>query len=216
MAMAISGDGASISTAASFQDFFHQAIQEVVERHHIDGEDDTVWYLTRLLSRYGHSRHFFDQRDDNATLTPLAEHYRHALEASSNHERSLHLQRLGDVALFISSLFAGALKRKPVNVSYYIAMGESAYGCLADATVRTSRERGLVDIFADLANRFPHYVAALADIPVRPADPACLMQQVVEWEQTGHPSLARKLRLQGVFLAEASADDSKMPTDAAH
>lgn len=204
--MGSSGDSACIDTAASLQDFFHQEILEVVDRHHIDGEQDTVWYLTRLLCRYGQSRQFFDQREDNATLTPLADYYRHAIEASSNHERRLHLQRLGDVALFISSLFAGALKRKPVNVNYYIAMGESAYGSLADATARTPRDRGLVDIFADLAQRFPDYVAALADIPARPADPASLMQQVLEWEQTGHPALARRLRLQGVFLSDTKAD----------
>ena len=193
-----------ISTSHSLQDFFHHAVQEVVEKHHIDGGDDTVWYLTQLLCNYGCANRCFDNRGDNTTLTPLAEYYREAVEALSDHERRQHLQRLGDVAIFISSLFSGALKRKPVNVSYYIGMGESAYGALADASVRTSGDKAKAEIFADLSSRFSAYVAALSDIPARPTDERSLLQQVTEWEQTGHPGLARQLRARGVFLPEHS------------
>jgi len=193
-----------ISTSSNLQDFFHGKVQEVVDKHQIDGEDDTIWYLTQLLCSYSRTSRCFDARTDNATLTPLADYYREAIEALSDYERRQHLQRLGDMAIFVSSLFAGSLKRKPVNVSYYIGMGESAYGALADATVRNSRDKALVDIFADLSVRFADYVAALSEIPARQPDERSLLQQVTEWEKSGHPGLARQLRAQGVFLPEHS------------
>lgn len=195
-------DARTISLSTSLQDFFHQSVQDVVEKHHIDGIDDTIWYLTQLLCTYARTNRFYDNRSDGAR-TPLADYYRQSLEAPTEQERRLHLQRLGDVAIFISSLFAGSLKRKPVNVSYYISMGESAYGTLADSPSQSSRDRALCDIFADLAARFPDYVAALSDIPAK-SNEQTLLQRISEWEQTQHPGIARELREQGIFLDQTS------------
>lgn len=199
--MSVPHASSGIDLAANLQDFFDREIRDTIDRHRIDGEDDTVWYLTQLLCTYSRSSRFFDRGQGCAgTLTPLAFYYRAAVEASSDWERRQHLQRLGDVALFISSLFSGSLSRKPVDVDYYISMGESAYGALADAGPRSTRDRALADIFSDLATRFAAYVAALSEIPTRPVSSDSLMQQVLEWERTGQPELARQLRRQGVFL----------------
>ena len=53
--------------------------------------------------------------------------YSDALEEESGEARNQILRRLGDVALFISGVFSRSLKRRVVDVDYYIAMGGGAY-----------------------------------------------------------------------------------------
>ena len=192
---------ATVSTATDLQDFFHTELSHVVEKHHIEIGEDSLWYLTQLLYNYRRSEIFFDYHANGGTLTPLAEYYRHAFEAATSRERKLHLQRLGDVSLFVSSLFSGALKRKPIDVGYYMSMGESAYGCLANSSVHSNRDRALVCIFAELSKRFEKLVNAIADIAVRPSDSQSLLSLVLEWEQTQCPRLARRLEAKGVVLS---------------
>jgi len=194
-------DTATVSTATNLQDFFRTELSHVVENHHIEVGEDSLWYLTQLLYNYRRSEIFFDYNANGGTLTPLAEYYRQAAEAPTSRERNLHLQRLGDVSLFVSSLFSGALKRKPVDVSYYMSMGESAYGSLANSSVHSSRDRALVSVFAELSKSFEKLVNAIADIAIHSSDNDNLLDLVLEWEQTQCPRLARRLEASGVILS---------------
>lgn len=189
-----------IQPTASLQDFFRERIESATEKHHIDGDDDALWYLTQLLCTYSKTNRFLDHNGSSAALTPLAEYYRLALESSNQYERRQHLQRLGDVAIVIAGLFSGALNRKAVGVNYYISMGESAYGTLADESIHSARHRALNSIFKSLANNFSDYVVALSEIPHKNDETQNLLQMIDEWENTKHPAIARKLRNQGVFL----------------
>lgn len=194
-------DTGTVSTATNLQDFFHTELSHVVETHHIEVGEDSLWYLTQLLYNYRRSEIFFDYNSNGGTLTPLAEYYRQAVEAATSRERKLHLQRLGDVSLFVSSLFSGALKRKPIGVGYYMSMGESAYGSLASSSVQSSRDRALVNVFAELSKSFEKLVNAIADIAIRSSDNNNLLNLVLEWEQTQCPRLARRLEAKGVVLS---------------
>jgi len=195
------GDGL-IQPTASLQDFFRERIESAIEKHRIDSDDNALWYLTQLLCTYSKTNHFLDDNGTRAALTPLAEYHRLAVESSSEYERRQYLQRLGDVAMVIAGLFSGALSRKVVGVSYYISMGEAAYGTLADESNQASRNRALKSIFESLANNFSDYVVALSEIPHRENEAQNLLQMVDEWENTKHPALAKKLRSQGVFLLD--------------
>ncbi len=195
-------DTTTVCTATNLQDFFRTELSHVVENHHIELGEDSLWYLTQLLYNYRRSEIFFDYNANGGTLTPLAEYYRQAAEAATSVERKLHLQRLGDVSLFVSSLFSGALKRKPIDVGYYMSMGESAYSCLANSSVRSSRDRALASVFEELSESFEKLVNAIADIAVvRSNNSHNLLNLVLEWEQTQCPRLARRLEASGVVLS---------------
>jgi hypothetical protein len=198
-----------IKPTASLQDFFRERIEHAAEKLHIDGNDDTLWYLTQLLCNYSQTNRFLDGNCTRAALTPLAEYYRMALESPSKHERRLQLQRLGDVAIVVAGLFAGALDRKPIGVRYYMSMGEAAYGTLAEESPQCTRDRALQGIFESLANDFSDYVIVLSEVPTRNTPAKDLLQLVNEWETTQHPAVARQLRQQGVFLDDASNTDSR-------
>ncbi|NND91670.1 MAG: hypothetical protein HKN42_12485 [Granulosicoccus sp.] len=191
-----------IQPTSSLQDYFRERIECAAGKLSIDGNDETLWYLTQLLCTFAKTSRFLDDNGTGATLTPLAEYYRMAAESASKHERRLQLQRLGDVAIVVAGLFAGALSRKAVGVRYYMSMGEAAYGTLAEESSQSSRDRALQGIFESLANDFSDYVIVLSEVPTRSTSEKDLLQLVDEWESTQHPALARQLRAQGVFLEE--------------
>ena len=192
-----------IQPTSCLQDFFRERIEQSAEKLKIDGNEETLWYLTQLLCNYSRTNQFLDDNGTGATLTPLAEYYRMALESASRHERRLLLQRMGDVAIVVAGLFAGALDRKPISVRYYMSMGESAYATLADEASQSSKDRAMRGIFESLANDFSDYVVVLSEIPTRASREKDLLQLVDEWENTHHPALARELRRQGVFIDES-------------
>jgi hypothetical protein len=199
-----------IQPTTSLQDFFKSSIENAVEKLNIEGNDETLWYLTQLLCSYSKTSKFLDDNGTRAALTPLAEYYRLAVESPTKHERWLQLQRLGDVAIIVAGLFAGALKRKPVNVNYYMSMGEAAYATLADETARSARERSLQLIFSTLSNDFSDYVVALSEIPTRTNHRSNLLQMVDDWEKTQHPALAIELRKQGIFIDHLNNERQQM------
>lgn len=196
---ATSGDR-MIHTAVSLQDFFKQRIECSVEKLNIDKNEDTLWYLTCLLCDYSRTHRFLDENGTRAALTPLAEYYRLAVESTTKQERHLQLQRLGDVAIVVAGLFAGALDRKPVSVRYYISMGEAAYATLADEAAHSTRQKALRDVFESLAADFNEYVVALSEIPTKTTHQDNLLQLINEWETTQHPAIATALRRQGIFI----------------
>lgn len=199
-----------IQPTTSLQTYFHERFEQAADKLTIDADHDTLWYLTQLLCNYSRTSRFLDDNETGATLTPLAEYYRMAMESSNRQERRLQLQRLGDVAIVVTGLFSGALNRKPVGVSYYMSMGEAAYGTLADEPSSSSRDRALRGIFESLANDFSDYVILLSEVPTRSTSEKDLLQLVDEWESTQHPALARQLRSQGIFLQEPASNDTPL------
>ena len=153
-----------INKETNLKTYFHDTIRDISSEKNVDIKDHTLWYLTNLLTRYSRSERFFDFRPESGTFTPLAEYYKQALDADSDHERRLHLQRLGDVAIFVAGLFAPALNRSVVGVNYYMSMGETAYSYLADSGGATARDKALTEIFDDLARRFGRFVSILSEI----------------------------------------------------
>ncbi len=196
-----------INTESSLKIYFHDALARESEKNQLEITEHTHWYLTNLLYTFSRSEKFFDYQPDRGTLTPLADYYQRAVEADSTHEKRLHLQRLGDVAIFISGMFSQALKKRVVGVPYYIAMGETAYSTLAETAADNSREQTSAIIFSDLSRRFTSFVNVLSNInpQTKNAEPAKnsfdnLLQKVDEWERTGDPNLANDLRNSGILL----------------
>lgn len=196
-----------INPESSLKAYFHDAIERASDEKHLDAGEHTLWYLTNLLHTYTRSEKFFDYRPDGGTLTPLALYYQAALEATTDQQRRLYLQRLGDVAIFITGVFARALDRRSVGVSYYTSMGENAYGYLADLSGNSTREKVMGEVFTDLSNCFSSYVAVLSTVaPVNKSTNQLddLMQMFNQWQATADPDIEQKLRQRGVILNEAT------------
>jgi len=162
----------------------------------------TVFYLANLLTDFSRSEKVFDYTREGPVLRPLAEWYRFAIEAVSPSERKLMLQRLGDVALFISGLFSGYFQRRLVDVDYYIAMGGNAYACLYETNDQSPRDQALAAIFRQLSQQFVQFVNVLAEVgesAYSSSNKQDILGLYEMWAKTGSPRLARKLRDLGVI-----------------
>jgi hypothetical protein len=139
-------------------------------------------------------------------LRPLALLYGEALEAPSHEERNQALKRLGDVALFISGVFADSLNRKLVDVDYYIAMGGKAYSYLSDSSRNTLRWQVLSEVFEELASKFAVFVDILGEVSEnahfnRDVD---VMRLYEVWLRTGSKRAGRRLQRLGIQPLHAS------------
>lgn len=142
------------------QEWFREAIADALSHRRMKIQEVTEFYLVNLLTGFlEKERLFVEDADGTVRAEPLALILVKALQADRA-ARARELRRLGDTALFVSGFFGDSLARSLVDVDYYIAMGERAYGTLAG----TERGPGLDRLYEELAGRFGDFVDLFAEI----------------------------------------------------
>jgi hypothetical protein len=139
-------------------EWFREMLADGLSHRRLAIQEVTEFYLVNLLAGFLERERLFAEDDEgNVQAEPLALILLRALEGDRR-TRVAGLRRLGDTALFVSGFFGDSLARSLVDVDYYIAMGERAYGSLAET------ERGLDDLYGELATRFGQFVDLFAEI----------------------------------------------------
>mgnify|MGYP001314903151 CR=1 FL=1 len=150
-------------TVPDIREFFREALSTALEQQHLQVKDHTEHYVVNMLAMFARSEALFEPGPDGARLKPLAMLLAEAVETQDDERRFRTLQRLGDVALFVSGFLANGFPRRLVDIDYHIAMGGRAYGALAQTPQRGPR-RALAAVFAELEDKFQPLVDALNDI----------------------------------------------------
>ncbi|MFT4560675.1 MAG: hypothetical protein ACI9BW_000409 [Gammaproteobacteria bacterium] len=153
-----------VIVSADLRSYFQDEVQHALETQCVVLENTTCLYVVNLLTAFVHAGKLFEDDGDGRHLKPLALHYADALNAESLAERSIALRKLGDIALFVSGLFAGSLNRKIVDIDYYIAMGGSAYGYVHDLASPRARNSENQRVFGELAENFSRLVDVLGEV----------------------------------------------------
>jgi len=181
-------------------EFFQSSVGAAMEHQQVLADDDTVYYLVSLLTHFIHTENLFEETDDGIGLRPLAFLYADAVHSRHAVDRQAALRRLGDVALFIAGFFADSLDRKAVDIDYYIAMGGSAYGYLAENLGGTPRGQALCPIYRELAEKFTPFVDVLGEVSetIEARERRTLLRLYDLWLRTGSPRLAQQLRQCGI------------------
>ncbi len=156
-------DDTGLLTVSDVREFFRAALARALEQQQLRVKDHTAHYVVNLLAMFARTEALFEPRAGGAQLKPLALLLAEALETPSAEHRFRTLQRLGDVALFVSGFLASGFPRRLVDIDYHIAMGGRAYGALAQTAPRGPR-RALAAVFAELEDKFQPIVDALNDI----------------------------------------------------
>jgi hypothetical protein len=175
-------------------DYFRTSIDGVISRQGVDVDPHAAHYVVNLLTLFSRSEELFEDHGESYGLRPLALMMADAAEARTVAERNYALQRIGDVALFISGFFADSLANKAVDVDYYIYMGGSAYGSLSEEVRRTFRGRAFAGIYRELAEKFQVLVDVLNEVrdEARGESDRDLLRTYEIWLKTGSRR-ARKL-----------------------
>jgi hypothetical protein len=186
-----------VIATTSLRAHFHDSLRASASQRGAGVTDDAIHYVVEMLLRFVHTSQLFDPDDDSRYVRPLAQYYAEAVARPDPRERGAVLQRLGDVALFVSGIFADSLNRRLVDIDYYVAMGGSAYGHLSQLT---RRSRTHASIYNELSERFIAFVDLLADLGAnlgRRSDSDVLRLYEL-WLRTGSERAATRLRELGI------------------
>jgi hypothetical protein len=186
-------------------------VDEALTRHSVDADDHTVHYVVNLLTLFTRADDFYGDVPAGKGLPPLARMFADASEAESDVDRDRHLQRLGDVALFMAGFFPDYFERKPVGVDYCIRRGGAAYGTLAERSKQMIRRRALADIFEELAEKFGMFVDVLGEIADlgRRYTSSDVLRLYDLWLTTGSRRARARLDALGVPSAVATSEPSR-------
>ena len=187
-------------TDVQAEDFFHEALQDAVSHQNLSICEETLLYLRNLLTAFMQTEQLYQHSETGDVLKPLAGLYSDALEARSIEERDDVLRHLGDVALFISGLFPQSLSRSLVDVDYYINMGGTAYGYLADSR-RCRSNSAFRRIFSELSVQFARLVDILAEVGDKTVlrNDSDILRLYEIWLASGSEHAAGKLRRLGLM-----------------
>jgi hypothetical protein len=187
-------------TRLGVQEYFQNAIRTAIANQQFSASDESVVYLVNLLTAFLRSDRLFDPTPDGLMIRPLATIYGDALAAHTERDKTQTLQRLGDIALFIAGLYAQSLSRCLVDVDYYIAMGENAYGYLAESRRNARKQMVLTQVFDELSERFVGFMEILAEVGEnsRLSGNADILRMYELWLHTGNDRVAKKLHALGI------------------
>src|SRR3972149_178275 len=119
---------------------FKEMVSAAVRHQKVETGELIEFYLSSLPEG------FIDAR--KMTAGPLAFTYMKAI--SDEGARGFLLKALGGVSLFTSGFFSDSLKRKIVDIDYYIDMGACSYGWLASLPREGQKTHRLEYLFAEL------------------------------------------------------------------
>ncbi|MGH9350446.1 MAG: hypothetical protein ACRD26_24620 [Vicinamibacterales bacterium] len=139
-------------------EYFKDLVEAAITHQGLTAGELTSYYVVNLLAGQV-SRDPAEAQDDEA----LGIRFVKALQAGGSRQRD-GLRRVGDLSLFISGFFSDSLNYSLVDVDYYIALGERAYGSLARHSDET-----FSDVFDELAEKFSSFVDVLGEVSERAA-----------------------------------------------
>jgi len=181
-------------------DYFRESIDTVIAEQGVSLDPHATHYVVNMMTLFSRSDQLYEDDGQNYGIKPLALMLADAADAPSPEYRNNLLQRIGDVALFISGFFVDSLANKAVDIDYYIHMGENAYGSLSEETRGTFRGKAFADIFRELAIKFQTLTDVLHEVRDRAHGHSDLnvLRTYEIWRKTGSRRAANLLRAQGV------------------
>ena len=138
----------SVFRRESAAEYFKELVEGALAHQRLNAGELTSYYVVNLLTG-------FLQRPagDDA---PLAIRLAQALESGGLQQRTT-LKEIGDLSLFVSGFFSDSLRRKLVDVDYYVSIGGCAYNALSRVDSDT-----LSPVFGELSEKFVGFVDVLS------------------------------------------------------
>jgi hypothetical protein len=170
-------------------EFFKEQVEAACLRQRLHPQPHTSYYVVALLSQYANPGGA-SAGEVMGVTEPLGLRLLRALDSGGTSQR-LGLKQVGDASLVISGFFSDSLRRRLVDVDYYISLGGYAYRSLVANDDRFS------PIFAELAEKFVAFVDVLSEVSGRSqlTNDADLLRLYEKWLRTGS-------RRDGDLLAE--------------
>lgn len=186
--------------------YFKNLVDDGIKRQQLSISDDSASYVVNLLHDFTRSEILL-RSQSQALATLFLEAKQQAVEPS---RRMQLYKQVGDVALYVSGFFSDSLKRKLVDVDYYINMGGNAYANLSSLV----RNSNFGDLYSELSTKFYALVGLLSFISEERqlTSNEDILRLYERWLRTGSKHLYEKLINYGVLpvaAATAGTDDDR-------
>ncbi len=184
----------------NLRDYFRTSIDDVIAEQGVHVDPHATHYVVNMMTLFSRSDRFYQDDGEIYGLKPLALMLADAADAPSTEQRNQTLQRIGDVALFISGFFVESLANKAVDIDYYMTMGENAYGSLSEEVRGTFRGNAFADVYRELATKFQILIDVLHEVrdSARAESDVNLLRTYEIWLKTGSRRAEKLLRQQGI------------------
>ena len=178
-------------------EYFKELVESAMARQHLRAGNLTEYYVVNLLCQYVRLDTPAGGGTDEGQ--PLAVRLAKALDSGGSDQRA-RLRSLGDFSLFMSGFFSDSLNGRLVDVDYYKAMGEYAYGSLSRRDADAFAE-----VFGELARKFVGFMDVLADVSERTAlaSSTDALRLYEKWLRTGSRRDAKRLISRGIVPNES-------------
>ncbi len=180
------------------RELFRELVTGVVSHRKLQIQPETEFYVVCLLERFLERGELYAESPDGSSqLEPLALLLLRALEESR--QRRWQGSRGSGIPPSSSPASSGTPWRAPRSTpSYYVAMGERAYGALASSRVPAGR----AEVFGEMSERFEDFVDVLAEIAEMQElrSNRGLVRLYERFLHTGSRRVAEQLRARGVAL----------------
>jgi hypothetical protein len=184
----------------NLRDYFRTSIDDVIAKQGVELDPHATHYVVNLITLFSRSEELYEDDGETYGLRPLALMLADAADALNPAERTQSLQRIGDVALFISGFFIESLTSKAVDVDYYIYMGGNAYGSLSEEVRGTFRGDAFAHVYRELAAKFQLVIDVLNEVRdgARQESDIDLLRTYEIFQKTGSRRAENLLRRQGI------------------
>jgi hypothetical protein len=178
--------------SSSLKEFFKNLLDDVMRNQRVELADVTEFYLVNLLSEFVATEKLFTENGEGGKEhEPLAVLYHRAMQEDRD-RRIQTLRRLGDVSLYKAGFFAESLRESIVGHDYYIQMGGTAYGQVAQLAPTSA----FSNAYRELCEKFRDLVDVLEEISARGLisnGPAGALKVYETWQRTRSGRLERVL-----------------------
>ncbi len=193
----------------SLREFFRDRFATAQKHQNLTVREVTQFYVVNLLSEFSKTEKLVQPVAGAPADEPLALQFCRALQTHSYGEQYELFRSIGDKTLFVSGFFGDSLKRKIVDMDYYISMGEKAYEEVsALAQDRRWGKGAFAEIFNELSEKFSRLVNVLAEISeaARLTNDTDLLRLYERWLATKSVFLLEKLRENGILPVQAKTE----------
>jgi hypothetical protein len=193
-----------IKLATDLNSFFTEEIAETAAKQGIKVTEPVTRYLGSVLTRFSDSDQFLLNTSDESLKKEfplLAKIWSESLSAPMT-EQYFALQKLGDVALFVTGFFKEKIthQRSLIDMDYYRAMGEMAYQRAGHIKESIQAERAL-NVFFELSEGFKAYEELFAEINDKKLlqNDKDILKLYEKWLASGSQRISRMLGEAGII-----------------
>lgn len=167
-------------------EFFRQLVEKAVSAQNVAITEAARHYLVQLLSRFLCATEL-----KAGGSSPLALKM-HLATLLTPEEKLQTFKQLGDYSLYISGFFPESLKRKVIDIDYYINIGSTAYMSAAGLHPKNNLQK----LFHELSKEFIKFVGVISEVSHHTqisSEHNDILRLYEQWLKTGNQYLLRLL-----------------------